>query len=840
MPRSAYQASPLPPYGNKDASQVTGVKQALKGSFPMFAISKNRRSSLVLSGASLSVLGALLLAMPAAAQPVQLGPVTVNDNADKNGQNHALPITTMPTTSVQDTPQSITVVTGEVMKQQGVTTLGDALKNVPGITIAIGEGGTLAGDQFKINGFDAKDDVYLDGLRDFGAYNRDSFDYDEVQVLKGPSGLMFGRGTVGGAINTVSKTPFLDDKYLLHVEGGSAGHVRTTADLNYQLSDTAALRLNLMYTDTGVEGRDLTHSTRWGFAPSIALGLGTDTNFTLSWMHQQNADRPDYGIVVASPPDSIYAKPASEFGVPRSNYMGLAADHDKNTVDLVTAKISHVATSWLTIENDTRLATYSRDFRYSSVDACDNTIATSFCNLHLFGIASPGAAAGSFDPTQTLAVTGGSGPYHQNSWGVQNILSANADFHVGGFHNITIIGIDAGYQRADRTVYAYSLPPGPNATLYPISDHSVNRRNIGWSLYNPTHQPIAGYAPILPTPTNLGSDTATSVVYSTGDATDPALFATDRFWFTDQLSLIAGLRIDQYRANYSSTSVGTPAAPSPVATFKSPSFLFDPRASLVYEPDQTQTYYLSWAKAATPIGTSVVGTPTPIASSAASALAPDKSENIEIGAKFSLFDGQLGISTAVFNETKSNALQTDPNTGTISLQSSQKQRVQGFEGSVTGEVLPHLNLTASYTYLNPVIVSDLSCGTATPVVCVPNPATTGRQIYFVPKHSFSIWSDYNASEFVKGLSFGGGVVYQSKLFNAYTAPSAAAYPLGRIVEIPQTVELDAVAAYELDKTWRAQVNVNNLTDRLNYSQSFGNRATPAPGRTVIVSLEAAL
>ncbi len=308
-----------------------------------------------LSGASLIVLGALMLAQPARAQsdqPLQLGPVSVNDNADKNGQNHPTPITTMPTTSVQDTPQSMNVVTGEVMKQQAVTTLADALKNVPGITIAIGEGGTLAGDQFKINGFDAKDDVYLDGLRDFGAYNRDAFDYDEVQVLKGPSGTMFGRGTVGGAINTISRTPFLGDKYVGHIEGGNGGHVRGTADLNYQLSDTAAVRLDLMYTDTGVVDRDLTHSTRWGIAPSIALGLGTDTNFSLSWIHQQNADRPDYGIVVASPPNSVYAEPASQYGVPRSNYMGLAADHDKNTVDLVTAKISHVATPWLTLEND--------------------------------------------------------------------------------------------------------------------------------------------------------------------------------------------------------------------------------------------------------------------------------------------------------------------------------------------------------------------------------------------------------------------------------------------------------------------------------------------------------
>ena len=182
---------------------------------------------------SSAILGGLLLAAPALAQdnsgPVQLGPVQVEDAASRNAQSHDLHLSVLPTTSVQDTPQAVTVIDAQTMKEQATTTLGDALRNVPGITIAIGEGGTLAGDQFKIRGFDAKDDVYLDGLRDFAAYTRDSFDYDEVQVLTGPSGLMFGRGTTGGAINTVSKTPFLGDQYTVHGETGNGDHYRGTA-----------------------------------------------------------------------------------------------------------------------------------------------------------------------------------------------------------------------------------------------------------------------------------------------------------------------------------------------------------------------------------------------------------------------------------------------------------------------------------------------------------------------------------------------------------------------------------------------------------------------------------
>jgi catecholate siderophore receptor len=805
----------------------------------------------MLSRASVLLTGASLLALSTAAfgqgsstgAPIQLGPVNVGDTAGKSTLGADTHVNASPSVSVQDTPQAVTVITTETMQQQATTTLGDALRNVPGITIAIGEGGTLAGDQFKINGFDAKDDVYVDGLRDFAAYTRDSFNYEQVQVLTGPSGLMFGRGTGGGAINTVSKTAHLGDSYGVNGEIGNGDHYRATADLNYQMSETSAVRLNLMFTDTGVVDRDLTHSTRYGIAPTIAFGLGTDTTFTASVSHQQTAARPDYGLVVASPPNSIYAKPVSEFGLPRSTYMGLQADHDKNTADLFTTRLTHVAADWLSLENDTRAATYSRDFRYTSADACDNTIATNYCNQRVFGISQPGAAAGSFDPTQTLVRTGGSGPYHQAAWGVQDIGSANADVHIGGFHNVTIVGFDASFQRSDRTLYAYSLPPGPNAALYPLGDHTASRANIGWSLYHPTHQPITGYAPILPTPSNLGSDTATSVLYSSGEATDLGAFATDRFWFTDAVSLIAGVRMDQYRASYRFTTVGTVANPYPVTSFKSPSFLLDPRASLVYEPDQNQTYYVSWGEAATPIGTSVVGSPTPISSAAQSALKPDKSETIEAGAKVN-WDG-IGFTASVFQETKSNALQTDPATGNIDIQSSQKQRVQGFSASVTGEVAPHLSLTAAYTYLNPIITADFStCTTAaaTPAnpaplpVCVANIATVGKQITFVPKNAVSLWADYNARDLLRGLSFGGGLVYQSHLFNAYTAPSAAAYPLGRIVEIPETVELDAVAAYEIDKNLRVQLNINNIADRLNYSQSFGNRATPAAGRTFTLSV----
>jgi len=775
-----------------------------------------------LSGTGL--LGALLFTAPASAQsdgPVQLGPVSVSDQADKNGLSHSPPLASMPSASLLDTPQAVNVIDQQTMKQQATSTLSDALRNVPGITIAIGEGGTLAGDQFKIRGFDAKDDVYLDGLRDFGAYTRDSFNYEEVQVLKGPSGLMFGRGTTGGAINTISKTPFLQDRYSAAIEGGSGDHVRATADLNVAFSDTGAVRLNLMVTDTSVVNRDVVHATRWGIAPTIALGLGTDTQFSLAYLHQHSSGIPDYGIAVAQRPGQLIAEPASEYGVPRNTFLGYNTDRDRNDTDIVTMKLAHQATPWLTLSNDARVAVYSRTFQYTTIDRCDFTIATNFCSNALFG-ASPATALGGI---------GGSGPYRQESWGAQDVATAKADFTVDGFRNVAIAGFDASYQRADRTIYAYTLPTTAQFA-YTLNDHSQSRANIGRSLFNPDPNPPPGYTVFLPTAGTIANSTATptTVVFSSGDATDFGFFATDRFYFTPEWSVIGGVRVDHYSANFSSTLVnGT------VTKARSPSTIVNPRASLVFEPDEYSTYYFSYGKSAVPQGTSIVGSPTPI-TTANQTLDPETSETLELGAKHSFFQGGLGLSGSLFQVLKSNALVTDPVSGTASAQSGERDRVQGFELSATGQFTEQWTVTGADTFLDSKVTADNSCTTTAPLVCKPNPYTVGTQVIFVPENAFSLWSSYKLDAVVPGLGIGGGAIYQSKLFVRNTIAGTAPNPTGlsRIAMIPRTLEFDAVATYDTGR-FHFQFNVNNIADELNYAQSFGNRGTPSAGRTFILS-----
>jgi len=229
----------------------------------------------------------------AAAAPTEVSGVDVNGR--RGGLDSDIGLAIMPTT-VQDTPQAVSVIDAVQLKAQGVASLEQALRNVPGITVAIGEGGQLNGDQFKIRGFEAKDDVYVDGLRDFGAYSRDSFAYEEVQILKGPSGAMFGRGTTGGAINTISKSPKLRDFATVDGYLGSGSYKRALADVNHQLGDTTAVRVNLMWNDNKVVDRDLIYNKKWGAAVAAGFGIGTNTQFTLNYVHQHWKGRPDYGV----------------------------------------------------------------------------------------------------------------------------------------------------------------------------------------------------------------------------------------------------------------------------------------------------------------------------------------------------------------------------------------------------------------------------------------------------------------------------------------------------------------------------------------------------------------
>ena len=172
-------------------------------------------------------------------------------------------------TTLQDTPQNVTVVPQQVLTDQAVNNVQDALKNVPGITLNAGEGGTH-GDNINLRGFAASDDFFLDGLRDTGFYTRDSFNLDSLEVYKGPASTLFGRGSTGGVVNQVSKTPQLEDFVRGSVTGGTNSELRGTADVNYAFGDSSVRRL-LRRIESRISDEGQSHPSSLVFCGAVDL-----------------------------------------------------------------------------------------------------------------------------------------------------------------------------------------------------------------------------------------------------------------------------------------------------------------------------------------------------------------------------------------------------------------------------------------------------------------------------------------------------------------------------------------------------------------------------------------
>jgi catecholate siderophore receptor len=756
-------------------------------------------------------------------------------------------------TTVQDTPQAVNIIDAAQLRNQGINSLEQALRQVPGITVAIGEGGQLNGDQFKIRGFDSKDDVYVDGLRDFGTYTRDSFNFEEVQVLKGPSGAMFGRGTTGGVINTVSKKPRLENFQSVDAYVGNGDYYRALADINHRFGETTAARLALMASSTGVVDRDLIKSERWGAAASVAFGIGTDTQLNVSFLHQHDKRRPDYGIIIVQRPGEIAAAPATEYdvGVDRSNFLGFRDDVDRSDADILTVRLSHRVNDKVTLTSDTRFGVYSRYFQYSTLDQCNAA-----CTTALFD---------SNAATEAFGGIGGSSPYDNDAWGIQNISTIRVDYDLGSLENQAIFGVDLSRQENDKNFYAYTLPPG--IATRPAMPHPIVTPNpnfpAGYTLFRPVPGgnitcPATGNCTttILGGPAVFTNVAGTGVIESHGQSTSVSAFFTDRLWLTEQLSVIGSMRLERYNAELSQVLYSGIA--SPPGGLKAKSTLKSPRVSVVFEPAGDQTFYASWGRSETPQGTSIVGAGTALTITAKD-LDPEVSKIIEAGAKLRIPGTNLSATASVFQIKKDNALQTDAATGFLVAQSGERQEVQGFELGLTGRVTPEWTLSGGYAYLDAKIKESYSAcvvptattGTPTNVVCpvgvtsaiqVPNTVAIGNRVLFVPKHSASLYTNYDLSAFVDGLSVGGDIVYQGGQHVVYQVRSTsfadrATLTPTRLGEVPKSVTLDAFASYRTGP-YRFSVNVYNLTNRLNYTQTFGNRAVPAAGRTFIASIGA--
>ena len=171
--------------------------------------------------------------------------------SEESFRKEATSTATRTETPLRDIPQFINTIPETLIRSQGATQLTEALRNVPGISYAAAEGGTQANQLFYLRGFPAGGDIFIDGVRDIGEYNRDLFATESVDVLKGPSALMFGRGSTGGLINQVSKVADLVARKEVNLTFGSFEQKRLTADVNTPFGDSSSFRVIALGESSG-------------------------------------------------------------------------------------------------------------------------------------------------------------------------------------------------------------------------------------------------------------------------------------------------------------------------------------------------------------------------------------------------------------------------------------------------------------------------------------------------------------------------------------------------------------------------------------------------------------
>jgi catecholate siderophore receptor len=704
------------------------------------------------------------------------------------------------------TAQSVTVVPQFVVRDEGVTTLRDTLRNVPGISLAAGEAGAQ-GDNLTIRGFTARNDIFLDGIRDFGSYFRDAFNYEQVDALEGPAGVQFGRGSTGGVVNQESKVPTVQPFVHVEAQFGTDATRRITADINKPMLGViggSAVRLNLMGQESGVAGRDFAEVRRWGVAPSVSIGLNTKTRATLNYVHLQEQDTSDYGLPWLN--NTVAQGPI------RHNYYGFTNENYLNTNDdILTLKVEHEFSPNVNLHTIARAANYPRQAQITEPQICTNAplsvpvggvvakLPTSAVNPAL-----PCPYTGSSDPStilvnrnqlQTKSVEG-------DLWGQTEVT---ARFKLLGFRNALVAGVEGGQEISN-----------------PIrSSYTINGVNTvpSTSLLNPnTQQPFSGTGYI------------TSIVHTKAESV--GVYFVDTVKLGDLFEVSGGVRWDRFDTGYNLWQPTPPAggmvtAPVPPISRvdEQPSY----RAAFVYKPSRHGSVYFDYGTSFDPAASSLslsIG----LANSSA---VPEENETYEAGVKWSFLNERLLTEGAVFRTEKDNARETDP-TNANNIVAAGNQLVKGVQFSVVGRLPQGMDVVAGYAYLDSEVIFSRFF-----------PTSVGFPLANVPKQTFNLFVTHRL---LWRLNAGLGGNYVASRTASSTVPFVptgyAPNPNGpgfvvtsvAMKQVPGYWVFNAMLRRPITERLELQANVNNVLNRYFIDLPHPSHLIPGAGASALIGI----
>lgn len=765
------------------------------------------------------------------------------------GQPHAELESPKAVAPLLDTPQTVTVISDQVIRKQNLLTLRDALATIPGITFGAGEGGGGYGDSINLRGYSANNDLTQDGVRDSAQYSRtDPFNLQQIEVFNGANSVFNGSGSVGGTINLVSKLPQPSDLTIVQGSVGTDDYYRATVDSNWRLSDLTAVRVNAMFHRNDVPGRDVEKFKRWGIAPSVTFGVEGATSLTLAYVHQRDDNTPIYGVPFFR--NQLNNGPLP--GASRTDYYGIRnLDEQEITVDRLSAIFSHDFGDGVSVRNLTR---WQRVHQYSQTSAPQGTFCLAgtgrqpvsagpndavglACNATLSNVVDAG---GVFRASVTVPVTPG-------FWQPSGPRGLVRDQENQLFYNQS----DLKWVTGEKGRLRNTLVVGASFTWedYQIESGSLPRDAQGRAQLLP-QLPIVNPNAVYAGPVNY-----TVTARSKSQTRNKAIYLFDNLEI-GKFELNGGIRYENNKADFRNLPLAFyPAGTATLTALQllpqhSDENLFSYRVGLVYKPVETVSIYGAFANAKTPssatvrLGCGVVG-----AAGAADpcAVAPEKARNYEVGVKADIFHG-LQATAAVFRNERSNfrVPSNDPALPAGLQVLDGESRVDGIALGLTGTISDAWTIFANYTYLDSKVVQSVSnkclatpgiagCGNST---AIPD-AQRGDRLVQTPKYSGSLFTSYR---FPFGLDVGYGFTYQGSF----------ALNQRNLLQRTQYKSDDYLvhrlyAAYSFAPGLTAQVNVQNVTNekyftaiRNNVNATTGavtgGWAAPGEARSAVFSL----
>ncbi len=590
-------------------------------------------------------LGALMLAasMGSWAQTTDnaatLSTVTVKDTAEIQSKDT---VRVKKTTvgkgnqDIRDIPQSVTVFTEKLMNDRNQDDFREVLRTTAGVTFQSGETGE---EDVRLRGFSLGQagDIYTDGMKDAPLYERDTFNLDRVEVLKGSASMLFGKGSTGGVVNQVNKAPLLIDQHEVSYTLGTGKENRLTGDFNFKTGENAALRLNALVHDSDNDGAK---QDKRGIAPTFAWGIGTRDEFSIGLYALDVKGRPSYNSPWINDNGKIVPT------LPAKNYYGLASDHLNTSSQYITLGHIHRFGDGGELQTRLRHGKYERDLLASVIR---------------FG--TPITALDQINASTPLTRTS------KGRIGDSTMTQLQSDythsFNWGGKKHDILAGVDYYHDDANR-----------NSSYANAAGNSSATNGLGTTVGTPNN---GAWAPDMRAP----------VAYNTFKAQNIGLYLQDTMSLNSAIKLVGGLRYDQFKASYRNANGSLSDETS--------DGLWSPRVGVLFQPDELASYYVSYGSSFnTSADTYQFGSVNANTGSLADT-PPEKSRNFEIGGKWELFERRALLGVAAFYSEKFNERNTDPDNPGYLL--SGKRHATGMEFNLAGRISPKWEIFWNHTWI---------------------------------------------------------------------------------------------------------------------------------------------